>query len=118
MKRFINACHGHLDNVGSGALNGGVDGKGAHGAVVRIDVGQIASAPKQRLGIAFFACLGLGPLHIFVHLWKRLEVAINQRFSLGATDVETLGQAEGGDAVDDAEVGTLGTLYIFAAVAA
>ena len=42
--------HGDLDDVGSGALNGGIDGvtlsKATNDAVVRVDVRQITTTPK------------------------------------------------------------------------
>ena len=50
LEALMDANHGYLDDVGSGALNGGIDGvalgKAAHGGVGAVDVGQIATTSE------------------------------------------------------------------------
>ena len=102
--------HGHLDDIGSRALDGGVDGvalgKATYSGVLRVDIGQVAATAEEGSDVALLARHLFRLLHVVVHLWEGVEVAVNQHLSLVARDVEALGQAKHGDAVDDAEVGT------------
>ena len=110
------AYHSQLDDVGLGALDGGVDGvalgKSAYGGVARDDVGQVAAAAEQRLGIAVLPCLLLGLLHVGVHFGESSEVVVDELAGLVVAYVHALGQSEGGDAIDNAEVGLLGLLAL------
>ena len=106
------AYHGQLDDVGLAALDGRVDGvalgKASHGGVARRDVGQVATAAEESLGITLLACHLLRLLHILLHLGEGGEIAVDELAGLAVVDAHALCQAVGGDAVDDAEVGLLG----------
>ena len=112
----MDAHHGHLDDVGLGALDGRVDGvalgEAPHGGVVGIDVGQIAATVEERLGVALLAGGLLGLLHVGLHAREGEEVAVDEVTGLAVGDVHALGQSVGGDAVDDAEVGLFGLLAL------
>ena len=90
-------------------------GKVAHGGVVGCDVGQIAAAVEEGLGVAVLSSQLLGLLHIGVHLRECLEVAVYKLLGLVATYLQTLCQAKDGYAVYYAEVGTLGLGALVAA---
>ena len=62
---------------------------------------------EHRLGIAALAGQLLRLFHVVVNTWEGLEETIDEQLCLVACDVETLGKSERGDAIDDAEVGTL-----------
>ena len=108
---LVDAHHRYLYDVGGRALYRCVDGVAlgevAHGGVVRSDVGQVAAAVEERLGVAMVARQLLRLLHVLVYAGERAEVAVDELLRLVARDVETLGESEDGDAVDDAEVGAL-----------
>ena len=72
---------------------------------MRCDVGQVAAAVEERLGVAVFACRLLRLLHVLVYTGEGVEVALDELLRLVARDIETLGETEDGDAVDDAKVG-------------
>lgn len=78
----VDAYHGYFDDVGGGALYGGVDGvalgKVADDGVVGVDVGQVAATVEQGLGIAVLARGLLGLFHIVVHLREGLEIAVDE----------------------------------------
>ena len=108
----VDADHGQLDHVGGGALDGHVDGvalgEGASGGVARVDVGQVAAASEQRGGIATFA----GPFDTLgdegADVGILLKILADERRRFAARDGELRGQAEGRDAVENAEVDALG----------
>ena len=56
---FIDANHGHFNDVGSRTLDGCVDGislsKAPYGGVVGVDIRQIATAVEHRFGISYLA---------------------------------------------------------------
>ena len=78
----VDAYHGHLDDVGLGALYGGVDGvslgESPHGGVLAVDVRQVAAAVVEGLGVSPLAGALLGLLHELVHLGEGGEVAVYQ----------------------------------------
>ena len=98
-----------------GRVDGVALGEVAHGGIVRGDVRQIAAAMEERLGVAVLAGKLLGLLHVGVHLWERLEVAVDELLCLVSTDLQSFSQTEDRDAVDDAEVGSLGLRALVAA---
>ena len=105
----VDAHHGNLDDVGCCSLNRRVDGvafsETTHGGVVGIDVRQIAPTTEKRFGVAFLTCHLDGFFHVFLHLWVGGEVLVDEFFRLCSAHLHALCQSEGGDAVDDAEIG-------------
>ena len=116
---LVNLYHSNLYDVSGGALYGRVDGvalgKVAHGGVVRGDVRQIAAAMEECLGVAVLAGKLLSLLHVSVHVGERLEVAVDELLGLVSADLQSFSQTEDRDAVDDAEVGSLGLRALVAA---
>ena len=104
----IDADHGELDDVGGGALDGHIDGDAlggvAGGEVAGGDFGDVAAAAEEGLGVAALTRLGHGALHIGFDGRVVAKVGVDKLLGLLARDAQTGGQAEGGDAVDDAEV--------------
>src|SRR5262249_2293012 len=100
--------HRFFYEVGGGTLDDGVDGEalsgGAHGRVARIDVVDAAAAAEDSLDIAVLA--GVGDAMVEERADARVagEVAIDELLGLATTHACLAGQAEGGLAVDDAEV--------------
>ena len=105
---LLAAHHRDLDDVGRGALDHGVDGEPlAEAARVRVagaQLGDRAAAAQQRGDEALL----LRPLdHLLAegaHGGEALQVAGDEFLALFARDVEPVGEAEAGEAVDDAEV--------------
>ena len=117
-KPLIHPDHRELDDVGRRALDGGVHGvalrQGADGGVLRIDVREEAPASEERLHIPVLP----GERDAFVDEGtdggEGGEVAVDQLLGLFPAQVQPLGEAEGGDAVHDAEVRRLGPAALFA----
>ncbi len=104
--------HGPLDDVGGGALHGGVDG-GALGVlaplrVARLDLGQVQAPAEHGLDVAALMGQAPGLLHVVVHAGVAPEVQVDVVLRLAARDAELARQPEGGHAVDQAEVDRLG----------
>ena len=80
LESTVDVNHGNLDDVGSGALDGRVDGialaEAAHHGIARVDVGQHASAAVERGNIAFFLGLCDAAVDVGAHLRESLEVAV------------------------------------------
>ena len=70
-----------------------------------MNIRQIATAMEHGFRIAFLADNLFGALHVIVHLRESLEETVNQLAGLTAVNLQTLGQSEDGDAVDNAEIG-------------
>src|SRR5580692_2550466 len=108
----VDADHGDLDEVGSGALQRGVDGgtlgEAALVRVFAVDVGDGADAAEQR----FYLHVAAGFVERLVdegaHALVPLEICRDELFSFGGLDAELLRESEGREAVDDAEVYDLG----------
>ena len=104
--------HRNLDEVGGGALDGRVDGVAlrrlAQQSVLRVDVADIAAATQQCLYIEVFA----GELQRVVQIlrdFRETAVVIGDELAgVGLRNLQAVGQPEGGDAVQDAEVDRLG----------
>src|SRR5690606_32320292 len=104
----LHADHGAADDVGGGALDGGVDGgaldKGALGRVARIGVGELDAAAENGgdVAIRLHPCpLGV---HVTLDAGEALEIGFYVIAGDAALDAELVGEAEGGNAVDDAEI--------------
>ncbi len=104
----VDAVHGDLDDVGGGALDGHVDGDALGGSadhgVVGVDLRHVASTAHERLGVAAGARLGDGSVAPLPDVRVALEVGVDEVLRLFAGDAFTLGEAEAGEAVEDAEV--------------
>ena len=108
----VDVDHRQFDDVGSGALQRGIDGVTfgitAHYRVARIDVGEVAFAShKGRDKSTLFRALDL-LVYVFADVGIAGEVTVNELLSLGAWDTQAFRQSECRYAVDDAEVGSLG----------
>src|SRR5690606_439486 len=103
--------------VRGGALDGGVDGVAfggaADGGVGIVDGGQGAAAAGEGADGAIGAGGGDGLVHVTPDAWVAFEVMADDIGGFGAGDAEALGEAEGGDAVRDAEVDHLGAASHF-----
>ena len=72
------------------------------------DVGVVALAPEQRHHIAVLLGERLGLFHVVADAGEALEIFLDVGAGLLARDAELVGEAEGRDAVDDAEIDRLG----------
>ena len=103
---------GDLHDVGRRTLNRSVHGvslgKAAGDGVVRSDVVEVAAPAENRRDEALFLGLGNHIVHILLHLGVGCEIAVDNLFGLLAGNLQPLAQAEGRNAVDDAEIGGLG----------
>ena len=101
--------HSYLDDIGSSALNRGIDGitlgKATHGSVLRVDIRQIATTTEEGSDVALFAGNLLRLFHVVVYLREGLEVTVNQHLSLFSRNIQTFSQTKDSDAIDDTEVG-------------
>ena len=111
-QRRRHANHRLLDDVGGAALQRGVDGgafgEGAHALALVVDEAQVDLAAERRQHIAVLAREVLGPLHVVADAGVTLEIFGDVFLGLLLADAELVGEAEGRDAVDDAEVDRLG----------
>ena len=71
----------------------------ANPKVRRCQLGNLATPPKERLGVTTLTRLGDGLIHIVLHRWKRLEVRIEDLGRLGDRNIEPLAQPVGLHAV-------------------
>lgn len=84
--------HGAFDEVGRGALHGGVDG-GAFGSGAGIgifvaDVGQVEAAAEQGFDEALRGGLFFGALHVFGDAGVAGEVAVDKVFGGDIVDAQ------------------------------
>jgi hypothetical protein len=93
----------------SGALMAARSAKAAHALALVVDEAQVDLAAERRQHIAVLARKVLGPLHVVADAGIALEVFGDVFLRLLLADAELVGEAEGRDAVDDAEVDRLGT---------
>ena len=104
--------HGALDDVGGGALDRRIDrGPLAEPAARRVllaDRRHVDLAAEQRGDEARLAGLLAHAVHVVPDTGIALEVGVDIGLGLGPLDAEVVRQAEGRDAVDDAEVDRLG----------
>ncbi len=107
----MDADHRHFDDIGGGALDGGIDGvafsHAAYHGIPGVDIAQVAPPSENGLHVLFFACFLHGGFHILLNPRIQLEIAVYQLLSLLAADMEPLCQSPGGNAVYDAEIGSL-----------
>ena len=82
-------------------------GKAARGAFGVFQV-NVQLAAKRGLHIAVLGGEGFGVVHIFADAGEFLEIGFDIVAGFAARNGELAGKAEGGDAVDDAEINRLG----------
>ena len=99
----VEAHQGHLEDVGGQALDPGVHGLALAGladaGVLAGQLGDLAAAAEQGLGVALAAGLGHGAVHVVAHGREGLEVGVEDHRRLLGGDVEALGQPVGLHAV-------------------
>ena len=79
-----------------------------------MDIGQVAFATEERLGIAFLTRQFFLGLDITDHTRESGKIIIDQLLGLRAAAIELLRQTEGGDTVYDTEIGRFGlTALVF-----
>lgn len=116
---LLHGHHAEFDEVGGGALHGGVDSgafcASAAGAVGAVDFGQVEAAAKHGFNIALGFGLGAGVVHVLLDAGEAVEIAGDVIFGGGVVNAQGFGQAEGAHAVDEAEVDDFGVAALFAA---
>ena len=104
----LDVDHGDFNHVGGGALYGGVNGGtlgvASHGGVGGGDVAEVAAAAGEGFDVALFFGGLDGAVHEFFHGWVFCEIGLDDFGGFATWDAEALREAEGGDAVDDAEI--------------
>ena len=109
---FLDADHGNLDEVGGAALHGGVHGHAfSHlrfHAVAGVDACDVAPASGERFHVAVAVGGGLGVVDELLHALVHFEVAVDKALGLPHRDFQVAGEAEGGHAVEHAEIHHLG----------
>ena len=112
LQLFRHADHGQFDDIGRCALDGGVHGialcQGTDGGVAGADVRQVAAAAEEGFHKSVFPGEGDAVVNEAADGRESLEVTVYQFLGGASAQVQPLGQAEGGDAVHDAEIGRLG----------
>ena len=110
----VDAEHGDLDHVGGGALERCVDsgafGEAAGVGVAGVDVRDGPGAAEEGGDLAGFAGLREGLLDEGADACVAVEVGFDVGLGGLLIDAEVGGEAERGDAVDDAEVDGLGAV--------
>ena len=108
----LDADHSDFNHVGGGTLDRRVDGValggGADGAVGGVDVADVAAASGDGFDVAFIPRGFDNAVHAGFNRRILFEIALDNFRSFFARNAQTLGEAEGGDAIDDAEVDHLG----------
>jgi hypothetical protein len=108
----VDLDHGALDDIGGGALHGGVDGAAlgvlAQSLVARLDLGQIQPPSEYGFHEARFARLARGLVHVALHAGIALEIKIDVFLRLAAPYAQLTREAERRHAVDQAEIDRLG----------
>ena len=104
--------HGQFDDIGRCPLDGGIDGialgQGPDGGVAGMDVRQVAPAAEEGFYVAVLPGEGHRVVDERADGGEGGEIVFNQGLGGAAGQLQPLGQAEGRDAVHDAEVGRLG----------
>ena len=104
-QRVVTADHRQLDDVRGRALDHGVDrqtlAERTHLVVAGLQLWDLAAATPQRLDVTLL----LGPLDRLGdesgHAREALQVGVDELFGLLTRDVQTVGEAEVGESVDD-----------------
>ena len=111
-QRVIDADHGSLDEVGGGALQGGIGGgplaERPDVEVLVLQLRNVAPATEQRLDVTPGAGFRHRAVEPCPHARKARKVLLNERLRLVERDAELPGQGERPLPVDRAEVDGLG----------
>src|SRR5579863_983042 len=111
-ERDVNANHGDLDEIGGGALQGGVDGgalgESAKVGVFAVDVRNGANPTKESLDFSFAADLFESRVNKFAHARIFFKIGVDELLAFGGSNAEALRESESGEAIDDAEVDDFG----------
>ena len=83
-------------------------------SVARSDVVQVAAATKDRLHVALLARFFNRTIHVLLHLGIGAEIALDQLLGLPTRNLQSLAQTKGRNAIDDTEIGRLGTTTLLA----
>ena len=104
--------HGQLDDVCGGPLHRHVQRhalpEGADVEVAALQLRQITAAAKERVHIAVLFRLGHDLLHIIPNAVVLVQIRVHIGLGFVWEYPDILGQGEGGDAVDNAEIDCLG----------
>ena len=104
-QRVVGAHHRDLDDVGGGALDDRVDREAlaelARLPVARADLGDLAAAAEQRRDVAVLLGLRDRVGHELRDGREALEVAVDELLRLLLLDLQAVGEAVGGEPVDD-----------------
>ena len=105
---LLDADHGNLDEIGGGTLHGGVHGHAfchlRFHAVGTVDACDVAAAAGKRFDVAVAVGGGLGVVDELLHALVHFEVTVDEALRLCHRDFQVAGEAEGGHAVEHAEV--------------
>src|ERR1051326_3930290 len=111
-ERRRHAGHRALDDVRGRALERRIDRlalrEGAAGMVAVLDARDHTTPSENRLDIAALATELLHPLHVIADAGEALEIGLDVGSGLRLWNLDLAAQAEGADAVDDAEIDCLG----------
>ena len=111
------AHHGALDDLGSAALEGGVDrstfGAGAAHRIARCDIGDPKLAAKGRAHKTMYARFFLQALHFLPDTGILREIGINDAAAFAWRNTKARRQAKSRHAIDDAEIDHLGAAARF-----
>ncbi len=117
---FVQANHGHLDNVGRRALDGVIDrlALGAlHGLAVgaahwRLEDGEVAAAAEERLHVAVGASLVARLIQVALDAGELGKVLLDERLRLAQRQAALARQTEGTHAIDQPKVDPLGEVAL------
>ena len=108
----VHAHHGSLDDIRRRALNGHIErhalAKAAEVEIRRSQLRQVAPAAEKRRDVTVGLRLLDNALHIVAHAVVLGKIAVHIRLGLALKHADILREAEGRNAVDNAEIDGLG----------
>ena len=108
----VHAHHGGLDDVRRRALNGHIErhalAKAAEVEIRRFQLRQVAPAAEKRRDIAVGLGLCDDAVHIGAHAVVLGKIAVHVRLGLALEHADVLREAEGRDAINNAEIDGFG----------
>ena len=92
VQRLLHSDHAHLDEVGCGALHGGVDGGALQtrerGALGVLNPGELQAATEHGFHVAHLLGHGPGFIHVFLDAGEALEVALDVVLGCGVVNAQ------------------------------